>query len=134
MRVHLWNWHVRDTVVILEKGNLTHPRFPLCDMLVTWKDLNGKHRRIEQCNQGAERNRRKLAAEEERGVPTRDFSAYGIPLEMVTYFKYLAQVILAVDNDWPAVMNNFYWARVVWRRMSHILSREGIETQVSGFF
>ena len=34
MRVHLWYRHVRDTVVILEEGNLPHPRCPLCYMLV----------------------------------------------------------------------------------------------------
>ena len=44
MRVHFWNRHVRDTVVILEKVNLPHPQFPLCDMLVPWKDLNWTHR------------------------------------------------------------------------------------------
>ena len=26
MRVHFWNWHVRETVVILEEGNPPHPR------------------------------------------------------------------------------------------------------------
>ena len=36
-------------VVILEEGNLPHPWCPLCDMLVPWKDLNGTHRRMEQC-------------------------------------------------------------------------------------
>ena len=25
MRVNFWHWHVRDTVVILEEGNLPHP-------------------------------------------------------------------------------------------------------------
>ena len=25
-RVNFWNWHIRDTVVILEEGKLTHPR------------------------------------------------------------------------------------------------------------
>ena len=34
MRVQLWHRHVRDTVVILEEGDLPHPRCPLCDMLV----------------------------------------------------------------------------------------------------
>ena len=28
MRVHFWNWHVRDTVLILEEGKPPHPRFP----------------------------------------------------------------------------------------------------------
>ena len=26
MRIHFWNWHVRDTVVILEEVNLPHPQ------------------------------------------------------------------------------------------------------------
>ena len=37
MRVQLWHRHVRDTGVVLEEGNLPHPRCPLCDMLVPWK-------------------------------------------------------------------------------------------------
>ena len=42
MKVHLWNWHISDTVVILEEGKLPHPGCPLCDMLVPWKALNGR--------------------------------------------------------------------------------------------
>ena len=34
IRVHLWHRQVRDTVVILEEVNLSHPRFPLCDIMV----------------------------------------------------------------------------------------------------
>ena len=47
MRAHFWHRNIRDTVVILEEGNLSHPRCPICDMLVTWRDLNGTHRHIE---------------------------------------------------------------------------------------
>ena len=79
MRVHFWHRNVRDTVAILEEGNLLHPQCPLCDMLVPWKALNVTHRNTKQCTQGAERKRRKLAAEEEREFTTRDFSAYGRP-------------------------------------------------------
>ena len=99
MKVYFWHRHVWDTVVILEEGNLPHPRFPLCDMLVPWEALNGTHRRISQCNRGAEWKRLKLAAEEEREVTTRAFSAYGGPLEMVTSFRYMGQVIPATDKD-----------------------------------
>ena len=34
MRVHFWRRHVRDDVIILEEGNLLHPRCSRCDMLV----------------------------------------------------------------------------------------------------
>ena len=79
MRVNLWHRHGRDTVVILEEGNLPHPLCPLCDILVPWKSLNEMHRRTAQCTQGAEWKRRQLAAEEDKEVTVRDFSAYGRP-------------------------------------------------------
>ena len=56
-------------------------------MLVPWKALNGTHRRTSQCTQGADQNRWRLAAEEEREVTARSFSAYGRPLEIVNSFK-----------------------------------------------
>ena len=134
MRVQLWHRHVRDPVVILEERNLLHPRCTLCDMLVPWKVPNGPHRRTSQCTRGAERKRQQLVAEEEREVTARDFSAYGCPLEMVNSFKYLGRVISAADDDWTAVVKNLYRGRMVWSRMSSILSREGAAPRVSGFF
>ena len=121
-------------MVILEEGNLPHPRCPLCDMLASWKALNGTHRSTAQCNRGAERKRRRLAAEEEGEVTARASSAYGCPMDMVNSFRYLGQVISATDNDWTAVVNNLSRARAVWGRMTRILSREGAALQVSGFF
>ena len=52
---------------------------------------------------------------------------------MVPSFKYLERVLLALDEDWPEVICNLVKARVVWRRMLRILSREGARPQVSGF-
>ena len=57
--------------------------------MVPWRSLNRTHRRIEQCKQGVEWKRRILAAEEEREVTARAFSAYGRPLDMMTSFQYL---------------------------------------------
>ena len=134
MRVHFWNRHVMDNVVILEEDTPPpHPRCPLCDMLVPWNTLNGTHRHTEQCTQGAERKRRRLAVEKEREVTARAFSAYGRPLEMVTYFKYLGRVILEADDKWLAVVKIFSPAKKVWSRMSCILSRDGAAPLVSGF-
>ena len=67
----------------------------------------------------------RLAAEEERVFTSREFSAYGSPLKMVTSFRYLGRAILAAEDDWPAVVRNLAWARVVWKRITRILSREG---------
>ena len=43
MQMHFWHQHAQDTVEILEEGNLPHPHYPLCDMLVPWRSLNGSH-------------------------------------------------------------------------------------------
>ena len=75
-----------------------------------------------------------VEAEEGRAVTYRSFRDYGRPLEMVTSFRYLGRVILAADNDWPAVVRDLARARAVWKRMTRILSREGAEPRVSGFF
>ena len=81
-----------------------------------------------------ERNRRRLAAEEEREVTVRAFSAYGRPLEMVTSFKYLGRVILEMEDNWPEVVRKLAQAKTVWSRMLRILSREGATPRMSGFF
>ena len=52
---------------------------------------------------------------------------------MVPSFKYLGRVLSTADNDWPAVIQNPAKARMVWQRMSSILSREGVRPQVSIF-
>ena len=53
---------------------------------------------------------------------------------MVTSFRYLDRVILAVDDDWLAVVRNLERVRAAWNRMTSILSREGSDPQVSEFF
>ena len=53
---------------------------------------------------------------------------------MVTSFKYMGQVISAMDDDWPAVVINLTRAKTVWSRMSRILSREGVASWVSELF
>ena len=53
---------------------------------------------------------------------------------MVTSFKYMGQVISAMDDDWPAVVINLARAKTVWSRMSRILSREGVTSWVSDLF
>ena len=64
----------------------------------------------------------------------REFSAYGLTLEMVLSFKYLGRVLLAVDDHWPAVIQNLKKARAVWRQMPRILIREGARPRVYGFY
>ena len=43
MQVHFLYRQVLDTVVILEEGTPPHPRCTRCDMLVPWRELNGRY-------------------------------------------------------------------------------------------
>ena len=79
--------YVRDTVIILEDGNLSHPWCPRCDMLVMWKALNGWHLTTAQCEKRDEQKWRRLAAEEIRESVERAFQSCCRSLGRVTLFK-----------------------------------------------
>ena len=53
---------------------------------------------------------------------------------MVTSFKYLGRVISETDDNWPKVVRKLARTKTVWRRMPHILSREGATPRVSCLF
>ena len=111
MRIQFWRRHVRDIVVVLEEGNLLHPRCSQCYMLVPWRTLNGKHQVTAMCRSGAERKRRRLAETELRESTEMALEAYGKQLEAVPSFKYLGLIMTAGDDDWPAVAGNLVKAR-----------------------
>ena len=74
--------------------------------MVPWRTLNERHPTTAQYARGAERKRRRLAEEEFRESMERVFEAYGTPLENMTAFRYLVQVMTVTDDDWPAVVGN----------------------------
>ena len=98
-------------MVILEEGNLPHPWCTRCDMLVPRRALNSRHPATAQCARGAERKRRWPAEADLRESSERAFEAYREPLENVTAFRYLGQVLTAGDDDWLAVVGKFDKAR-----------------------
>ena len=75
MWVHFLYWHVLDTVVILEEGNLPHKRCARCDMMPPQRALNGRQPATAQCARGAERKRRRTAEAETREISERAFEA-----------------------------------------------------------
>ena len=134
MQVNFLHWNVRDTVIILEQGDLPHPRCRRCDMLVPWRALNVRHLATAKCVKGVERKRRRLVEEEIRESAERDFQAYGRPFETVTSFKYLGRVLRAVDDDWAVVVGNLKKAQKIWARLMRILVWDGDNQRVSGIF
>ena len=69
-----------------------------------------------------------------RGSLEMSLQAYGGPLETVTLFMYLGQVMTAGEDDWPAVAVKLRNTCRSWARMTRILVREGAYPRISGLF
>ena len=134
MRVHFLHRNVQDNVVILEEGNLPHPRCPQCDMLVPCHALKGRHLATTQCSRGADRKIRRLSEKELREISERYFQAYVQPLENITAFRYLGRLMMTGDDDCTAVVGNLHNARKSWGQLLRILIQEGVNPKVSGHF
>ena len=132
--VHFLHRHFLDTIVIMEDGNLPHPRCARCCMLVPRRALKGRHPATDQCARGAERKRRRLVEAETRESSERAFETYGEPIQNVSAFRYLGRFLTAVYNEWLAVVGNLGKSRKSWGRLSRILSREGADPKLSGNF
>ena len=125
---------MRDIIIILEEGNLPHPRCTNCEMFVPWRALNGRHKSIEMCRSGADKKKRRLAEAEVRESTEMNFEVYGQQIQSVPRFKYLGRILTEGDGDWTAVAGNLAKARKSWGRLQGILSREGATKRVSGNF
>ena len=97
---------MQDTIIILEEGNLPHPRCANCDMFVPWRDLNGGHKSTEMCRNGADRKRQRPAKAEVRDSTEMDFEVYEQQIQSVPRFNYLGRVLAEGDDDWPEVAGN----------------------------
>ena len=134
MQMHFCSRNVRDIVIILEEGNLPHPRCSRCDILVPWRALNGRHHATAMCMKGAEQKRRRMEETELRESMERAFKAYGKPIETVSKFKYMGRIMTAGDDDWPAVAGNLVKEQKSWGRLARILNRRGVDKRVPGTF
>ena len=59
--LHLNMW---DTMIIVEEGNLPHPWFPHCEILVPLEAPNSRHPNNAQCTNGVEQKHIRLVVEE----------------------------------------------------------------------
>ena len=83
LHVHFLQRHAQDTMIIMEEVKLAHPRCYLCEILVPWATLNGRHPNTDQCEKGAERKQQKIVAEEAQASTEWAFKEYGQPLTLV---------------------------------------------------
>ena len=87
---------------------------PCCNILVPWEDLNGFHTNTAKCTKGEYQKWHHMMAEKMRESTAQAFQAYGRPLDIALYFKYLGCIMMASDDDWPALVGNLRKARKSW--------------------
>ena len=126
--------HPDDVIVIVQEGEFT--RCPHCRMFL--KSITPRHVTSQTCRAQAarvqERERVVRLANMARNVK---FYVNGEPIESVTEFKYLGQMMSAdnSDNADDAAINyNITKATKTWWRMHRILSRDTADSRVMGRF
>ena len=108
----------------LEEINRPHPKCLYCDMCFSWISLNIWHSATTLCTRGSEQNLKILAEEEAQEEDEVTLKAYGQTLVILSYFRYLGQTLMAVDNNFPAVFTNLWKERKVWDCLLKILGRK----------
>ena len=66
IRVHFMHHHVRDAMVILDKGKILHTICIYFNMFVLWEALNSRHPATALCVKGVDRKWCRLSAQEYR--------------------------------------------------------------------
>ena len=94
--------------MILEEGDLPHPRCPQCDVFVSHNSLNDRNLTTAFFRRGMERKQHRLAEEEAWAGAEAEVTANDIPLYPVTSFRYLGRVLLAANDNWPLVVSNLW--------------------------
>ena len=73
-------------MVVMEEGNLPHPRCPRCGIMEPWEALNKRHTTTTQ---------------EMWEITERAFQAYSRPLKLAISFKYLVCIMTASNYGCP---------------------------------
>ena len=79
-----------------------------------------------------DQQRLRLVEEEARTWIATALSAYGIPLSLISSFKYLGRFLSAVDDYWPVVVRNLIWVQKKWARLMLVLVRKGADAWTLG--
>jgi hypothetical protein len=131
MRQHFSNRHLLDIIIIKEEGLL--PQCVNCKMFVP-NSVLANHPNTIRCQEGAEQNRKwELDASYIQGLEA-EFLVNEDILEPVSCFQYLGCPVTCEGNDFSAVLYNIAKAWQRWAQVSKVLSCQGADTQVSGYF
>ena len=129
---HFANRHMGDTICILEDGIL--PQCVSCGRVGTFLMLTEKHIASVECTVRSERLTKFRALKSRARLNNVTFQVNGVAIERVRSFKYLGRMISDKDCDQVAIEHQLQRARAKWKRFSKILTAEGMDSKIAGYF
>ena len=97
-----------------------------------WADLDSRQPNTNHCTKGLERKRQQLAGEEALTGMERYFREYFRLITNVADFNCFGHILMAMDDDCPAVVSNRWKSWNKWEWMLRIILREGSNVWTSG--
>jgi hypothetical protein len=89
------------------------------------RNVGAKHQQTADCIRWTKiRKDREADKVNKETIAETVFYVQGVPIEIVSEFKYLGRVIKNNDDDWSAVNQNVKKATATWGRVCKILSKE----------
>ena len=122
--------HPLDTIAI--DGNIL-PQCRKCDLFGK-NVLTPKHLSSGTCKKGQIRKMKRQQARVNEAAREESFTINGTPINRVGQFKYLGRVLEEADNDSHAIDRQLTRARLKWGRVGKVLSSQGAEPRVMGYF
>jgi len=86
------------------------------------------------CQEGPDQARQHLVREDARHAHEVVITIKGVPLKLVSVFRYLGQQLPSTDEDWPAIYWNLSKARKHWAMVSRVLACKGADARISAMF
>ena len=132
LRKHFRGRHPRDTIIIDEEGQL--PQCTKCGLFS--KSANtAKHWATSDCIKSSDTRNRWFRQHFEKPKAKKvDYFINGQKIDKVTEFKYLGRILHEKDDDQYAAIRQLNRAKQKWARISKILTTQGVEPRVKGYF
>ena len=134
LQLHFMQWNVEDTIIILNKGTVPHPRCGKCVMFLPLDTLVAWYLSTKICSRGVEQNFHHLAVNYAWVASgTELWDRYQI-LKKVDTSKYLIRMLPFDKSDCPTGVRNLQRERRKWVRLYWLLGWKGAENSNSDRF
>ena len=132
--MHCIHRNVEYIIVISNEVTGPHPQCYQCDKLIPWEALIEVNLGPAIVKRGAEWKSHRLAAATIQETAATEFRAWEHVIGCLKMFKYLGQILLFDNSDYPAVDGNLWKARWICGRFYYMIIWYESDTWTSGRF